>query len=245
MTEKTQVQLINDQVNKELADPKTNGALLATTFKGLSVDSMKQAIVEGMIRGFSFKNFLQKDVYAVPFKNGYSLVTSIDYARKIGMASGIMGKKAPEFEMSSDGKKIISCTVTVQRLISGHIGDFTATVFFDEYYKSGKNGYPSLWDSKPRTMIAKVAEMHALRMACPEELSKQYTEEEIDPEIEATNAPIQTASKLVEESNLKMKDLEKDEGKTKKDKEDEIPPWRSESVEDDIEKDGEPTIKRD
>jgi hypothetical protein len=29
------------------------------------------------------------------------------------------------------------------------------------------------------TMIAKVAEMHALRKACPEELAKSYIEEEM------------------------------------------------------------------
>ena len=32
-------------------------------------------------------------------------------------------------------------------------------------------------------MIAKVAEMHALRMACPEELSQSYIEEEMDENI--------------------------------------------------------------
>ena len=36
---------------------------------------------------------------------------------------------------------------------------------------------------KPRTMISKVAEMHALRMACPEELAQSYVEEEVEAEI--------------------------------------------------------------
>lgn len=244
MSEKTQVQIINEEINRELMDPKTNAALLATTFKGLKADVMKQAIMEGMIRGFTFQNFLQKDVYALPFSSGYSLVTSIDYARKVGMRNGIVGKKAPIYEM--DGNKIISCTVTVQRMLGGHIGDFTATVYFSEYYKAGKNGYPSLWDTKPRTMIAKVAEMHALRMACPEELSKGYIEDEIDPDEKPETSRVQVASKLVEESGLKIKDLKvkNDEAKDQKSEEDSVPPWRTESVEGDAQEDGEKTIDR-
>ena len=79
-----------------------------------------------------------------------------------------------------DGK-IISCAVTVRK---GQ-GEFSAKVYFTEYYKAGYNGKPSLWDTKPRTMIAKVAEMHALRKACPEELSQAYTEEEMVKEVSA------------------------------------------------------------
>src|SRR5262249_1271140 len=119
----------------------------------------------------------ERNVYAIPFKDGYSLVSSIDYARKLGMRAGVVGKSAPSFEM--DGKAILSCTVTVKRQVKGVIGEWTATVFFTEY-NTGKN----LWNSKPRTMIAKVAEMHALRMACPEELSQTYSEEEFDKERE-------------------------------------------------------------
>jgi hypothetical protein len=45
-------------------------ALLATTFKDLSEVNMKKAILEGHIRGYTFKDFLQKDVYAVKFGDG-------------------------------------------------------------------------------------------------------------------------------------------------------------------------------
>lgn len=172
---------MNKEIAKELADPAVGRALLATTFKGLSDESMKKAIFEGVIRGFKFKDFLEKNVYAIPFKDNYSLVTSIDYARKKSMRAGVVGKSAPVFTYDAD-KKVESCTITVKRQVDGVIGEWTATVFMDEYYKAGKNGYPSLWDSKPRTMLAKVAESHALRMACPEELSQTYTEEEFDKE---------------------------------------------------------------
>lgn len=172
----TQIELINTEINRELANKAVGAALLATTFKGLNATSMKQAIMEGMIRGFLFKDFLEKNVYAIPHGTGYSLVTSIDYSRKRGMRSGIVGKSAPTYEEDKDGK-ITSCTITVKRMVDGHIGDYTATVYMAEY-STGKN----LWITKPRTMLAKVAEMHALRMACPEELSQAYIAEEFREE---------------------------------------------------------------
>jgi hypothetical protein len=214
MENKSQVEMINLEINRELANEAVGRALLATTFKGLTPVLMKQAITEGMIRGFKFKDFLEKNVYAIPFKEGYSLITSIDFSRKIGMRSGIVGKKAPVYEFSEDGNKIVSCTVTVlKRDPSGYIGEFTATTYFDEYYKGGGK-YPSLWDSKPRTMIAKVAEMHALRMACPEELSQQYIEEEM--ELENKPSRISEVLPLVENNNLKMDNFLKENGKEKK-----------------------------
>lgn len=166
------VEEVNKQINAELSNEAVVRALLATTFTGLDALSMKKALMDGMIRGFTFKDFREKNVYAIPFGKTYSLVTSIDYSRKLGMRSGIVGKLAPEFEMN--GNKIISCSVTVKRKIGEYVGDYTAKVYFDEYDK-GSN----LWKSKPRTMISKVAEMHALRMACPEALAQQYIEEEI------------------------------------------------------------------
>jgi hypothetical protein len=135
--------------------------------------------MEGMMRGFTFKDFLEKNIYAIPFNNKrnneltYSLVTSVDYARKIGMRSGVVGKSAPTFVEDEKGN-IISCTVTIKRKVNEYVGDYTATVFFKEY----NTGYQQ-WATKPHTMIAKVAEMHALRMACPEEMSQMYVEEEM------------------------------------------------------------------
>lgn len=166
---------IQSEIKKELANKDVLNALVATAFKGLETKQVYLAIQEGMMRGFQFKDFLEKNVYAVKYGSGYSLITSIDYARKIGMRSGVIGKSAPTFE-EKDGK-IVSCTITIKKSTHGTVGEYSATVFFDEY-STGRN----LWTSKPRTMIAKVAEMHALRMACPEELSQSYTEEEVEKE---------------------------------------------------------------
>jgi hypothetical protein len=171
------LEIIKKEITEQLADKEVFNALVTTTFKGLDAMCIKKAIFEGMSRGFKFDDFLKKHIYAIPYKNTYSLVTSIDYARKIGMRAGVVGKSAPTFE-EKDGK-IISCTITIKRKVEEHVGDYTAMVFFDEY-STGRN----LWVSKPRTMLAKVAEMHALRMACPEELSQSYVEEEVEEEKE-------------------------------------------------------------
>ena len=174
-TKESKVALINKEINLEMADPAVGKALLATTFKGLDALNMKKALMEGMVRGFTFQNFLKKDVYAIPFAKGYSLITSIGYSRKIGAKSGVVGVKKPEYEM--DGDKIVSCTVTVLKKTDDYIGEYSSTVYFKEF-TTGKN----LWVSKPRVMIAKVAEMHSLRKACPEELAQAYVEEEMHKE---------------------------------------------------------------
>lgn len=184
-----ELSLIKKEIDTNLVDKAVVQSLIATTFKKFSVDLMKSAMLEGMIRGFTFKDFLEKNVYAIKYGDGYSLVTSIDNNRKIGMRSGVVGTDAPVYVMTEEKTaanipKPESATVTVKRMIDGHIGEFTATVYFDEYYKEGStyNGQykPSMWDTKPRTMIAKVAEMHALRKACPAELSQMYVEEEAE-----------------------------------------------------------------
>lgn len=174
---------VNQEVTRQLASPAVMQDLIKTTFNGFTDVLVKQAITEGMLRGFLFQDFLNKNVYAIKYGTGYSLVTSIDYSRKIGMRSGIVGKTAPTYETDTDPNTnkeiIVSCTITVKKKDKdGYVGDFTETVYFNEY-TTGKNQ----WLTKPRTMIAKVAEMHALRQACPEELAKAYVEEEFEQEV--------------------------------------------------------------
>lgn len=165
---------IKNEINQKIGDAETFKSLVETTFNGLDSGLVKRALMEGMMRGYTFKDFLEKNVYAVPFGNKYSLVNSIDYNRKVGMRSGVVGKSAPTYTYEDmEEKTIKSCTLTIKKKVGEYIGDFTETVFFKEY-NTGKQQ----WASKPHTMIAKVAEMHALRMACPEELSQSYIEEE-------------------------------------------------------------------
>jgi hypothetical protein len=166
-------------------------ALAQNTFKGLEQENIPKALLEGMMRGYSIKDFMTKKIYATPFWNGkeqkqdYALVQSIADVRAIAMKGGQSGKSAPSFVEDKDGN-VISCSVTIWKK-DGDDRGYTATVYFDEYEKPAfkkKDGteVPGMWQTKKRTMIAKVAEMHALRMAFPEELSDAYIEEEFDRE---------------------------------------------------------------
>jgi phage recombination protein Bet len=219
------VETINREIKNQLENKEVAQALLATTFKGLTFPQMAMALREGMIVGFTFKEFMQRDVYALPYssKNGgstYSLVSSIDYNRKIAMRTGLYaGKTPPTYDIEKitsvdtqtsqeiTREVIISCTVTVKKILTnGTIGDFSAMVFFDEY-----NGKKNLWLSKPKTMIAKVAEMHALRMAFPEELDKVYIEEEFSKPATRMETVVDYADESVRMGNHKVHDQGKDE----------------------------------
>lgn len=211
------LKLIKEEINSKIADKEAFGVLVKTTFNGMEDQTVKRAIMEGMIRGFKFEDFLKKDVYAIPFKDSYSLITSIGYSRKLGMRSGVVGKSAPTFEMN--GENIVSCTVTIKKKVGEHIGEFSDTVYFDEYYAGNKNPdgtikknqwgnvKPTLWDTKPRTMIAKVAEMHALRMACPEELSNAFVEEEYEREAVIEVSKDDPITQEIRDSIANAKDL--------------------------------------
>lgn len=113
------------------------------------------------------------------------------------MRSGVVGKSAPTYE-EKEGK-LVSCTITVKRKIGDYVGDYSATVYFDEY-NTGRNQ----WASKPRTMIAKVAEMHALRMACPEELSQAYVEEEHAQDLAQVELKEEKKEIVVNDSKAKL-----------------------------------------
>lgn len=172
---------VNEEITKNFSNQETASALLSTTFKGLTAPVAKEAMLNGMLQGFTFENFLKKDVYAIGYGNSYSLVTSIDWSRKTASRAGLAGKDAPIYQFDDKGN-VMSCSITVYKIVDGVRCPFTALVFFKEY-TTGKN----LWASKPMTMIAKVAEMHALRMAFPEELSQAYVEEEVTPtKVEST-----------------------------------------------------------
>lgn len=54
------VALLKGEINRQLADPETMKSLLEVTFKGLEPTTMKRALLEGMVRGFQFKDFLER-----------------------------------------------------------------------------------------------------------------------------------------------------------------------------------------
>lgn len=191
MTKELDIVAYQQEIKLQVTDNKeVFNALAQNTFKGLEQSNIPQALLEGMMRGYTIKDFMTKKIYATPFWNGklqrqdYALVQSVSDVRAIAMKSGQSGKSAPLFAHDKDGN-IESCTVTVWKT-GGDERGYTATVFFDEYEKppvKAKDGVtliPGMWQTKKRTMISKVAEVHALRMAFPEELSQSYIEEEFD-----------------------------------------------------------------
>ncbi len=198
------VEYRNEITEQVMKNKEVFNALAQNTFKGLDAKNIPQALLEGRMRGFTIEDFMIKDVYALPFWNfkekrqDYSLVVAISKMRKTAMRSGQSGKSAPSYTevnvpshtgkiITEGGKQIETCSVTVWRK-GGDDRGYTATVYFDEYEKpSTKNKEtgretPGMWQTKKRTMIAKVAEVHALRMAFPEELGQYYVEEEFERE---------------------------------------------------------------
>lgn len=182
--------------NKEVAE-----ILTTQTFKDLPITMVRSALLEGFMKGYTLDDFVTKKIYAVRSGKGYVLITSIDNARLVGSENGVVGTDAPIYTYKEDGS-IYSCTVTVKKKTDDYIGDYSSTVFWDEYYaghknadgtiKSGKFGElkPNSWDKLGGTMIAKVAEMHSLRKACPiEKLTGLYDYSEMQRSLETPEAP--------------------------------------------------------
>lgn len=134
---------------------------------------------------------LAKQIVLIPFGRSddrtWQMIVTIDGYRAIAEQTGqYAGSDAPVFTWPDPavrtpaGKQAPdSATVTVYKLINGQRYPFSATVYWEEY-STGKNN----WSSMPRTMLAKVAESHALRKAFPAVTSGTYTEEEMDQAIE-------------------------------------------------------------
>ena len=81
--------------------------------------------------------------------------------------------------------------ITVYRMVCGQKAEFTATAKWDEYYPGDKKGF--MWRKMPETMLEKVCEAKALRMAFPNDLSGIYAHEEMEQaEIRDVNKPTST-----------------------------------------------------
>ena len=79
-------------------------------------------------------------------------------------------------------------------------------VSFKEYCQTKKDGSPMrLWATMPETMLKKVAESAALRMAFPEDLSGIYSHEEMQQaDIEITASSLQQATTSTTDDGLKQ-----------------------------------------
>lgn len=108
-----------------------------------------------------------------------SFQTSIDAFRLIAARTQqYAGSDEPKF-VEKDGK-VVSCSVTVYRLVGGIRCPFAAIAFMTEYAPHPAVAQYTLWPKMPHVMLAKCAEAAALRKGFPDELSGLYVEEEMD-----------------------------------------------------------------
>lgn len=108
----------------------------------------------------------------------YSVQTGIDGFRHVAERTGTFAGVDEQWEERSG--KLYSATVTVHRIVAGHICKFSAVAHWEEYAQVTKEGKPSgLWAKLPHRMLAKCAESSALRRAFGQELAGIYTTEEM------------------------------------------------------------------
>lgn len=126
------------------------------------------------------------------------LQVSIDGGRLIAARTGeYAGNDAPIF--SRDENDGLVASVTIYRLIGGQRVPFTGTAYWSEFYPGDKLGF--MWKKMPRTMLAKCAEMQALRKGFPNDLSGLYGQEEIEREVPEEPAASPHAPALVSSVN--------------------------------------------
>lgn len=116
-------------------------------------------------------NPFTKEIYGMVVSDRLVLITSIAGLRKIAHQSGTY--LGCDVKVRMDGEKVVSAEATVKKLVSGHVAEFRAEVLAKEY-NTGKNQ----WSKMPVTMLKKVAESHALRMAYPS-IEELYEESEV------------------------------------------------------------------
>ena len=120
---------------------------------------------------------LSRQIYFIKRSGKMTIQTGIDGFRAVADRTGqYVGSSDPVFE--DNGKIPAKATVTVNKVVGGIVGNFTATARWEEYYPGKSQGF--MWDKMPHTMLGKCAEALALRKAFPAQLSGLYTGDEMD-----------------------------------------------------------------
>lgn len=133
-----------------------------------------------------------RDAYLVKYGGNATIIVGRDaFTKKAqknpkykGMNSGVVvlnleGKiEDRKGEIVLDGETLLGGWAEV--FIDGYMEPQYITVNFNEYVQM-KDGKPNaMWASKPATMIRKVAIVHALREAFPQDLSGCYSQDEME-----------------------------------------------------------------
>lgn len=138
-----------------------------------------------------------KEAYLIKFGNSpATMVTGKEvFTKRADADPRYVGKKAGVIVLDSEGKVIEregTLVLPNEKLVGGWAKVFMkgydspeyASVNFEEYVGRKKNGEVNgQWESKPATMIRKVAVVQALREAFPDVFQGMYSEEEMSAEI--------------------------------------------------------------
>tara|TARA_R110002012_G_scaffold75971_1_gene191841 strand:+ start:16761 stop:17693 length:933 start_codon:yes stop_codon:yes gene_type:complete len=161
-----------------------------TTYKNITpaqVDLIKSQIAVGAsddelklflhVADKSSLDPLSRQIYFIKRSGKMTIQTGIDGFRAVADRTGqYVGSSDPVFE--DNGNIPAKATVTVNKVVGGIVGNFTATARWQEYYPGKSQGF--MWDKMPHTMLGKCAEALALRKAFPAQLSGLYTGDEMD-----------------------------------------------------------------
>ena len=181
-----------DMLNTIGIDAGTYIALKRSIFPGASDASIHMVVAYCQAANL---DLMQKPVHIVPVWNSKAgrsedvVMPGISLYRTNAARSGsYFGKDEPEFgpEITEKvGSKTIIfpswCKITVKKLISGQVCEFTAKEFWKENFASTKDGSPNaMWAKRPYGQLAKCTEAQALRMAFPEHVGGHPTAEEME-----------------------------------------------------------------
>jgi phage recombination protein Bet len=218
----------NTEIQKKVDDLSKSGmveTVRKTIFPGSTDPELQLYFYQCVVSGV---HPLSKKIVPIKFKEKdgsakVSFITTIDHARsKADATDKYEGQDPPFFEgdiiqIYSDysGNKIEvsvpeKCTVNVWK--KGIPRPFVGEACWTEFYPGDKKGMKYI--QMPRIMLAKCAEMQALRRAFPDQLHNLYSEEEMLNVIEGLAEVSSTGSKpKVSEQDVSIDENQSGDGK--------------------------------
>ncbi len=137
----------------------------------------------------------------------YTAITSIDLMRIRAAETGeCLGISDPVFTGAPKADDF-AATVTVKRLINGHVAEFTATARWKEYVP--KPGQDIMWVKMPFGQLGKCAEALALRKGFPKSLHGLYAKEELEARhLDEDGSPVdRTADEFAKDNKSRFRHL--------------------------------------
>lgn len=137
---------------------------------------------------------IARQIYAICRKGRWGIQVSIDGARLIAERSGKYAGQTP-VEWTADGQTWsevwLDKNAPAAARVGVHRSDFKEPLYAVANFAAYNAGGP-MWQKMPALMIAKCAEMLALRKAFPQDLSGLYSTEEMDQAGQPAAQPVET-----------------------------------------------------